>query len=176
MMYTMQERGPALGRCEVCGWPTYSKIEYGCTPENCCERPAVKHKTSESDTLGDAIRERDEAIALLRRHIDLATEDEKLVPETFAFLDAKGAQRMSDECQAIGPYHGDKCSGGRIQSPNAQFTQDCRACGGTGKSHAAMRAEVSRLRTALEACLHRPWEGGLEMAREALDAKGPVTE
>jgi hypothetical protein len=35
-------------------------------------------------------------------------------------------------CQAVGPHHGDPCDGGRIQSPNAQFTQDCPACKGTG--------------------------------------------
>lgn len=36
-------------------------------------------------------------------------------------------------CDAIGKHHGDKCSGGRIQSPNAQFTQDCPSCNGTGQ-------------------------------------------
>jgi hypothetical protein len=35
-------------------------------------------------------------------------------------------------CEAIGPHHGDRCSGGRIQSPNAAFTRDCYECGGTG--------------------------------------------
>jgi len=36
------------------------------------------------------------------------------------------------ECTAIGPHHGDRCSGGRIQSPNAQFTRDCPVCRGLG--------------------------------------------
>lgn len=36
------------------------------------------------------------------------------------------------ECDAIGPHHGDKCSGGRVQSPNAQFTRECDVCHGTG--------------------------------------------
>ena len=26
---------------------------------------------------------------------------------------------MSEPCNAIGPYHGDRCDGGRVQSPNA---------------------------------------------------------
>ncbi len=38
----------------------------------------------------------------------------------------------TEKCKAIGPHHGDPCNGGRIQSPNAQFTQDCPACKGTG--------------------------------------------
>lgn len=38
----------------------------------------------------------------------------------------------ADVCDAIGPHHGDRCLGGHIQSPNAQFTQDCAVCGGTG--------------------------------------------
>ncbi len=36
-------------------------------------------------------------------------------------------------CEAVGRHHGDRCSDGRIQSPNAQFTQDCPACSGTGR-------------------------------------------
>ena len=35
-------------------------------------------------------------------------------------------------CDGIGPYHGDRCSDGRIQSPNAQFTRACLKCEGTG--------------------------------------------
>lgn len=30
-------------------------------------------------------------------------------------------------CRAVGPHHGDRCSGGRVQAPNAQFTQRCPA-------------------------------------------------
>jgi len=36
------------------------------------------------------------------------------------------------ECRAVGPHHGDVCCDGRVQSPNAQFTQNCNVCGGTG--------------------------------------------
>lgn len=36
------------------------------------------------------------------------------------------------KCEAVGPHHGDSCSGGRIQSPNAQFTRNCPTCQGTG--------------------------------------------
>ncbi len=37
------------------------------------------------------------------------------------------------KCTAIGPHHGDPCNGGRVQSPNAQFTRDCEVCRGTGE-------------------------------------------
>ncbi len=37
------------------------------------------------------------------------------------------------ECRAVGPHHGDVCSGGRVQSPNAQFTGMCEACKGAGR-------------------------------------------
>lgn len=36
-------------------------------------------------------------------------------------------------CRAVGPHHGDPCSGGRVAAPNAQFTVACAACGGTGE-------------------------------------------
>jgi hypothetical protein len=39
---------------------------------------------------------------------------------------------VSRICDAIGPHHGDRCNGGKVQSPNAQFTRDCQVCGGTG--------------------------------------------
>lgn len=40
---------------------------------------------------------------------------------------------MSQErCYTLGPHHDDVCNGGRIQSPNAQFTRDHEACRGTG--------------------------------------------
>lgn len=35
-------------------------------------------------------------------------------------------------CDAVGPHHGDRCSNGRIQSPNAQFTRECEVCKGSG--------------------------------------------
>lgn len=35
-------------------------------------------------------------------------------------------------CEAIGPHHSDKCNGGRVQCSNAQFTEACKACGGSG--------------------------------------------
>jgi len=35
-------------------------------------------------------------------------------------------------CTAVGPHHGDRCSEGRVQAPNAQFTTQCRRCKGTG--------------------------------------------
>jgi uncharacterized protein (TIGR02996 family) len=41
---------------------------------------------------------------------------------------------LGGPCRAVGPHHGDPCRGGRIQSPNAQFTQDCRRCKGTGRT------------------------------------------
>lgn len=40
---------------------------------------------------------------------------------------------MGGECMARGQWHGDLCSGGRIQAPNAQFTQMCPNCSGTGR-------------------------------------------
>jgi hypothetical protein len=44
-------------------------------------------------------------------------------------------------CESIGPHHGDKCNGGRVQSPNAQFTQDCPACKGSGKHSPARKRD-----------------------------------
>jgi hypothetical protein len=40
--------------------------------------------------------------------------------------------RGEEICTAIGEHHGDRCSDGRIQSPNAQFTRSCPACKRTG--------------------------------------------
>lgn len=37
-------------------------------------------------------------------------------------------------CEAIGPHHRDRCDGGRVQCANAQFTEDCRVCHGTGRA------------------------------------------
>jgi hypothetical protein len=37
-------------------------------------------------------------------------------------------------CVATGPHHGDRCSWGRVQAPNAQFTVPCPSCGGSGKA------------------------------------------
>lgn len=44
------------------------------------------------------------------------------------------AERMlaAVQCDHIGEHHGDKCNGGRIQAPNAQFTQECPKCKGSG--------------------------------------------
>jgi hypothetical protein len=42
------------------------------------------------------------------------------------------ARGRAVECAAAGPHHGDKCSGGRVQAPNAQFTRECPVCFGTG--------------------------------------------
>lgn len=36
------------------------------------------------------------------------------------------------ECTAVSPHHGDRCDGGRVESPNAQFTRDCTVCKGHG--------------------------------------------
>lgn len=47
-------------------------------------------------------------------------------------------------CTAIGPHHGDVCSGGRIQSPNAQFTRNCAVCKGTGFVEADGERTVDR--------------------------------
>lgn len=49
-----------------------------------------------------------------------------------------------DLCDAIGPHHGDRCSGGRIQSPNAQFTRMCEVCCGTAKKLAAIPARRTK--------------------------------
>ena len=40
---------------------------------------------------------------------------------------------MKRKCHATGPHHDDPCNGGRVQCPNAQFTQDCDHCHGTGE-------------------------------------------
>lgn len=38
----------------------------------------------------------------------------------------------SEPCRAKGRYHGDECSGGRVRCSNAQFTENCPSCSGTG--------------------------------------------
>mgnify|MGYP000358379697 CR=1 FL=1 len=40
---------------------------------------------------------------------------------------------MKRKCHATGPHHNDRCNGGRVQCPNAQFTQPCDHCHGTGE-------------------------------------------
>ncbi len=50
---------------------------------------------------------------------------------------AVDAMPAVEPCDHIGEHHGDRCNGGRIQSPNAQFTRQCPKCKGTGKSIAA---------------------------------------
>lgn len=50
--------------------------------------------------------------------------------------------RGYDVCTALGPHHADLCSGGRIQSPNAQFTQNCAICRGVGW----IKATIPRMR------------------------------
>lgn len=46
----------------------------------------------------------------------------------------RAAIALAEKCKAVGPYHGDPCNGGRVQAPNAQFTEACPACRGTGKA------------------------------------------
>jgi hypothetical protein len=62
-------------------------------------------------------------------------KDAKPDYEQRAEIFAKEFERTRQDkpkCKATGPHHGDPCNGGRIQSPNAQFTQDCPACKGIG--------------------------------------------
>jgi hypothetical protein len=54
-------------------------------------------------------------------------------------------------CQARGPHHHDPCSGGRVQSPNAQFTQECRACNGEGRT-AGMHRDLIWWPGAVDVC------------------------
>lgn len=56
---------------------------------------------------------------------------ELLARHFLSLLDAGELVRKVN-CTAVGWHHGDPCSGGRVQSPNAQFTRDCPACRGTG--------------------------------------------
>lgn len=62
-------------------------------------------------------------------------------------------------CGAVGRHHGDRCDGGRIQSPNAQFTQDCPTCRGTGSvpNGYADRAEFVRVQVELAHENEIPW-------------------
>jgi hypothetical protein len=60
-----------------------------------------------------------------------AVDDGKLLADAYLSQQAD-PPKDAKPCNAIGTHHGDPCNGGRIQSPNAQFTQDCPACNGTG--------------------------------------------
>lgn len=44
--------------------------------------------------------------------------------------EANKAVERAVECDYISPIHGDRCKGGRVQAPNAQFTQQCPKCKG----------------------------------------------
>lgn len=63
----------------------------------------------------------------------MGDEGNCMIKKTPVTLNAVKVQLAEAECKAIGPHHGDKCNGGRIQSPNAQFSQNCAECKGTGK-------------------------------------------
>ena len=56
---------------------------------------------------------------------------ELIAHHSISLLDA-GELVRKVKCTAVGWHHGDPCDGGRVQSPNAQFTRDCTACRGTG--------------------------------------------
>ena len=48
----------------------------------------------------------------------------------------------TEVCTARGSHHDDTCVGCRVQCSNAQFTEDCRACNGTGRRNIADRLSV----------------------------------
>jgi len=55
----------------------------------------------------------------------------------------------TEVCKAKGSHHDDECSGGRIQSPDAQFTRQCPTCHGTGRTPRAFTGSeqpVTKLR------------------------------
>lgn len=93
---------------------------------------------------------------------ELATAE--FVRLTCGRTEPKRARARTRKCRAVGPHHGDRCAGGRIESPNAAFTRDCPACKGTGRepnppgvrqypkaAHEWLRANWRRLVPALAA-------------------------
>lgn len=92
-------------------WRTQSVVRAARTNNGCCNRFADRQSCR---CLADA-----PAFAWSRGFVSGVT----LTQAAFA----------GGECEAVGPHHGDRCSGGRVQSPNSQFSRACDACRGTGQ-------------------------------------------
>ena len=76
------------------------------------------------------------------------------------------------ECYATGESHGDRCAGGRIQSPNAQFTRDCSQCNGTGRLPNPI---LAHLRPKMVTCERCDGDGQAHGSDRPFEWSGPGT-